>query len=218
MNTIAKRYPWIGGAFCLAVIALIVGVLRPKHASSTDVMVESVQQKDVILYSEWIGTLDGFENAAVRAQVTCYFLRQAYQEGALVQKGQLLFEFDPRPFQAVLDQAEGQLAQATAQLANAEVVQVRTRLDVERYTPLAKEQAASQHDLDNATQNNLAAIATVETAKAQSKRQRCRRNGEGQPRFYSASRSDKWNRLTSPASGRRPGRREQPSGNYGLES
>jgi RND family efflux transporter MFP subunit len=159
----------------LAVIALIVGVPRPKHASGTgagappEVMVAPVQQKDVTLYSEWIGTLDGFENAAVKAQVTGYLLRQDYQEGALVQKGQLLFEIDPRPFQAALDQAQGQLAQATAQLANAEAVQVRTRLDVERYTPLAKEQAASQQDLDNATQNNLAAIATVETAKAQIK-------------------------------------------------
>jgi len=173
MNTIARRYLWIGGAFCLTVIALIVGVLRPKHASGagtgapTDVMVAPVQQKDVTLYSEWIGTLDGFENAAVKAEVTGYLLRQAYQEGALVQKGQLLFEIDPRPFQAALDQAEGQLAQATAQLANAEAVQVRTRLDVERYTPLAKEQAASQQDLDNATQNNLAAKAQVQAAQAQ---------------------------------------------------
>ncbi|HEX8878856.1 MAG TPA: efflux RND transporter periplasmic adaptor subunit, partial [Candidatus Acidoferrum sp.] len=88
-------------------------------------------------------------------------------EGALVKKGQLLFEIDPRPFQAALDQAKGQLAQAKATLGNAEAVQRRTQLDVERYTPLAKEQAASQQDLDNAVQNNLAARATVETDKAQ---------------------------------------------------
>jgi RND family efflux transporter MFP subunit len=175
MNTITKRYLWIGGAFCLVVIALIVGVLHPKHASGTgtgtppDVMVAQVEQKDVALYSEWIGTLDGFENAAVKAQVTGYLLRQDYQEGSFVRKGQLLFEIDPRPFQAALDQAEGQLAQATAQLANAEANQVRTQLDVERYGPLAKEQAASQQDLDNATQNNLAAKATVETTQAQIK-------------------------------------------------
>jgi membrane fusion protein (multidrug efflux system) len=96
-------------------------------------------------------------------------VRQDYQEGAFVRQGQLLFEIDPRPFQAALHQAEGQLAQASAQLANAEAVQVRTQLDVERYTPLAKEQAASQQDLDNATQNNLAAKATVATAQAQIK-------------------------------------------------
>src|SRR6202043_1074385 len=108
-------------------------------------------------------------NADVRGQVTGYLLRQDYQEGALVKKGQLLFEIDPRPFQAALDQANGQLAQAIAQLANAEAVQGRTELDVERYTPLAKLQAASQQDLDNANQNNLAAKATVATDKAQIK-------------------------------------------------
>ena len=116
-----------------------------------------------------VGTLDGFSNADVRAQVTGYLQRQAYQEGAFVKKGQLLFEIDPRPFQAALDQAEGQLAQAKAALANAEAVQGRTELDVNRYVPLAREQAASQQDLDNAVQNNLAAKATVETARAQIK-------------------------------------------------
>jgi membrane fusion protein, multidrug efflux system len=165
----------VGGVLCLVVIALIVGALRPKHASGAgtaappDVMVAQVEQKDVPMYGEWIGTLDGFVNADVRAQVTGYLVRQDYKEGALVSKGQLLFEIDPRPFQAALDQAEGQLAQATAQLANAEAIQMRTQLDVERYTPLAKEQAASQQDLDNATQNNLAAKATVATDEAQIK-------------------------------------------------
>jgi RND family efflux transporter MFP subunit len=130
------------------------------------VEVAQVEQRDVPIYGEWIGTLDGYTNADVRAQVTGYLLRQGYQEGAFVKKGQLLFEIDPRPFQAVLDQAEGQLAQATANLANAKAVQGRTQLDVERYTPLAKEQAASQQDLDNAVQNNLAAEATVATAEA----------------------------------------------------
>src|SRR5712664_264163 len=175
MNSSRKRNLVIAGAVCLVLIALVVRTLRPKHASGAgaapppDVMVAQVKQKDVPIYGEWIGTLDGFVNADVRAQVTGYLVRQAYQEGALVSKGQLLFEIDPRPFQAALDQAEGQLAQATAQLANAEAVQVRTQLDVERYIPLAKEQAASQQDLDNATQNNLAAKATVATAHAQIK-------------------------------------------------
>jgi membrane fusion protein (multidrug efflux system) len=81
----------------------------------------------------------------------------------------LLFEIDPRPFQAAVDQAQGQLAQATATLANAEAVRGRTELDVNRYTPLAREQAASQQDLDNAIQNNMAAKATVATAEAQIK-------------------------------------------------
>jgi membrane fusion protein (multidrug efflux system) len=175
MNTLSKYKFWIGGAFCLVVIGLIIGALRPKHVSgaqpgaSPDVEVVQVEQKDVPIFGEWIGTLDGFTNADVRAQVTGYLLRQGYREGAFVKKGQLLFEIDPRPFQAALDQAEGQLAQAKAMLANAQAVQGRTELDVNRYTPLAKEQAASQQDLDNAVQNNMAAKATVATALAQIK-------------------------------------------------
>jgi membrane fusion protein, multidrug efflux system len=70
-------------------------------------------------------------------------MKQGYQEGAFVKHGQLLFEIDPRPFQAARDQAQGQLAQATAMLACAKAVQGRTELAVNRYTPLAKEQAAS---------------------------------------------------------------------------
>jgi RND family efflux transporter MFP subunit len=165
----------IAGVFCLIVVALIVGALRPKHAAGAgtgappDVLVAQVEQKDVPIYGEWIGTLAGQVNANVQAQVPGYLLKRDYQEGAAVRTGQLLFEIDPRPFQAALDQAEGQLAQATAQLANAEAVQGRTHLDVERYTPLAREQAASQQDLDNANQNNLAAQATVATDKAQIK-------------------------------------------------
>ena len=175
MNTLWKYKLWIGGAVCLAVIGLIIGAIRPSHVAGAhqsappDVEVVQVEQKDVPIFGEWIGTLDGFTNADVRAQVTGYIMRQAYQEGAFVKKGQLLFEIDPRPFQAALDQAEGQLAQAKAMLANAQAVQGRTALDVNHYTPLAKVQAASQQDLDNAIQNNLAAKATVSTAEAQIK-------------------------------------------------
>ena len=163
----------VGGIVGLVVVGLIIGAIRPKHVSGApsgatpDVLVVEVERKDVPVYGEWIGTLDGYSNADVRAQVTGYLSRQAYQEGSFVKQGQLLFEIDPRPFQAALDQAQGQLAQAKASLANAEAVQVRTQLDVNRYTPLAKEQAASQQDLDNSVQNNLAAKANVETAKAQ---------------------------------------------------
>jgi len=175
--TKASRYKLlVGGALGLVVLGLIVGAVRPyKHAlgapgaAAPVVEVVKVQQEDVPIFGEWIGTLDGLVNADVRAQVTGYLLKQGYQEGAFVKQGQLLFQIDPRPFQAALDQAQGQLAQAKANLANAEAVQGRTELDVKRYKPLAQEQAASQQDLDNAVQNNLAAIASVETAKAQIK-------------------------------------------------
>jgi RND family efflux transporter MFP subunit len=199
MNSSLTRSLAVAGAICLVVIVLIVGALRPKRASGAgtvappEVMVAQVEQRDVPIYGEWIGTLDGLVNADVRAQVTGYLVRQDYKEGAYVNKGELLFEIDPRPFQAALDQAEGQLAQANAQLANAEAVQVRTRLDVERYTPLAKEQAASQQDLDNATQNNLAARATVATAQAQIK--------TAEASVETAKLNLGFTRLTSPISG-----------------
>src|SRR5271165_6301690 len=172
MKTLRKYKLWIGAVFGLIVIGLIIGAVRPSHVAGAhpnaplDVEVAQVEQKDVPIFGEWIGTLDGFSNADVRAQVTGYLQRQGYQEGAFVKKGQLLFEIDPRPFQAALDQAQGQLAQAKAGLANAVAVQGRTDLDVKRYRPLAQEQAASQQDLDNAVQNNLAALASVETARA----------------------------------------------------
>jgi membrane fusion protein (multidrug efflux system) len=175
MNSLLRHSFAIAAVAGLIVLAVVVGALRPKHASGAGavalpvVMVAQVEQKDVDLYTEWIGTLAGEVNANVQAQVAGYLLRRDYQEGSSVRKGQLLFQIDPRPFQAALDQANGQLAQAIAQLANAEAVQGRTELDVERYTPLAKLQAASQQDLDNANQNNLAAQATVATDKAQIK-------------------------------------------------
>jgi membrane fusion protein (multidrug efflux system) len=144
------------------------------------VEVVEVQQKDVPIYGEWIGTLDGLVNADIKAQVSGYLLKQNYIEGSFVTKGQLLFEIDPRPFQAALDQAQGQLAQANgglaqakaqlvqseAQLAAAEANQHKAQLDEDRYIPLARQQAITQQDLDNATQSNLAAKAQVQAAKA----------------------------------------------------
>jgi RND family efflux transporter MFP subunit len=173
-----------------AVFAIVVFVLsgcsRTTSAASApppaqEVEVARVVQQDVPISREWIGTLDGLVNAAIKAQVTGYLLTQNYSEGSFVRKGQLLFEIDPRPFEAALNQARGQLSQANgqlaqakaqliqsdAQLAQAQAVQRRTQLDVDRYVPLAKQQAITQQDLDNATQNNLSALAQVDAAKAQ---------------------------------------------------
>jgi RND family efflux transporter MFP subunit len=146
-----------------------------------EVQVVEAQQSDVPLYREWIGTLEGDVNADIKAQVSGYLTQQAYTEGTFVTKGQLLFQIDPRPFQAVLDQAQAQLAQTQGQLeqaraqlsqaqagvAVAQANQRRTQLDVDRYTPLAQQQAITQQDLDNATQNNTAAVAQVEASRAQ---------------------------------------------------
>ena len=146
-----------------------------------EVEVTTIQQRDVPIYQEWIGTLDGLVDADIKAEVSGYLIQQMYQEGSFVRKGTPLFQIDPRPFQASLDQAQGQLAQAEGQLAQAraqqtqaeaqvsvaEANQRRTQLDVDRYTPLAQQEAITQQDLDNATQNNMAAKAQVQSARAQ---------------------------------------------------
>ena len=141
--------------------------IGPAYAPSAGSRGGSSEQKDAPVWNEWIGTLDGLVNAQIKPQVTGYLLRQTYTDGAFVKKGQLLFEIDPRTFEAALDRTKGQLANAEAQLATARANQVKTQLDVNRYTPLAKEQAISQQDLDNAIQANEAAQAQVQAAKAQ---------------------------------------------------
>ena len=171
MKTFAKDDGRDWCALCLITLAVIAtnGCTESTQgaaAQSVDVEVAQVEQRDVPVHSQWIGSLDGFVNANVKAQVTGYLLKQEYKEGSFVRKGQLLFQIDPRPFLALLDQAKAQLAQARAQLVNAEATQRKSQLDVDRYTPLAKEQAATQQDLDNAIQTNLANKATIETSKA----------------------------------------------------
>src|SRR3977135_1827274 len=116
-------------------------------------------QKEVPMYSEWVATLDGYVTAEIRPQVSGYITKQNYTEGSLVRKGQVLFEIDPRPFQATLDRAKGDLAQAEVQLG-------KSTLDVERDTPLAKARAIAQSQLDNEVQAKLGAQAAVESSRA----------------------------------------------------
>jgi len=153
-------------AGAIVLFAVGCGKSGPPKPPPPDVEVVQVEQKDVPVWNEWIGTLDGLVNAQIKPQVTGYLLRQAYTDGAFVKKGQLLFEIDLRTFQAALDQAKGQLANAEGQLATARANQVKAQNDVNRYTPLAKEQAVSQQDLDNAVQANEAAKAQVQAATA----------------------------------------------------
>jgi RND family efflux transporter MFP subunit len=123
------------------------------------VQVAAVIQQSVPIHHEYIATLDGYVNAVIQPQVSGYLIAQNYQEGALVRKNQILFNIDPRPFRTVLDRAKAQLAQAEAQLVKAE-------LDVQRDTPLAREKAIPQSQLDNDIQASLAAKARVQADKA----------------------------------------------------
>lgn len=179
----------IAGAAAIALVAAgaVVAVNHSKTAAAQqappppDVIVAPVQQQDLPVEREWVGTLDGMVNASIKAEVTGYLLRQDYAEGSFVHKGQQLFEIDPRPFQAAADQAAGQLAQAhaqlsqaqaglvqaKAQLATAQANQRKAQLDEDRYGPLAQQQAVTQQDLDNARQNNEAQKAQVAAAEAQ---------------------------------------------------
>ena len=172
-----KHVAWVSGALVAVILVNVVtrsGAKRSTPSLPVPVVeVAAAQQKDVPVYGEWIGTLTGQVNADVKAQVTGYLLTRNYKEGSFVRKGQLLFEIDPRPFQAALDQAKGQLAQAQAQLiqnqaqlATAEANQLKSQLDVEKYDPLAKVDAVSKQDFDNATQTNLANKAQVKAAEA----------------------------------------------------
>ncbi len=139
---------------------------KPPAAGPPEVEVVEVTQKDVPITREWVATLNGFVNAEIRAQVSGYLVKQNYSNGAYVKKGTQLFQLDARPFKATLDQATGNLQQAKADLAKAEAQLGKTQLDVERYTPLVKQGAVSQQELDNATQANLGAKAQVSAARA----------------------------------------------------
>jgi membrane fusion protein (multidrug efflux system) len=123
------------------------------------VTVVKAGQSDVPLSGEWVGTLDGYVNAQIQPQANGYLIRQDYREGSKVAEGQVLFEIDPRPFEAALEQAQGQLGQAQAQLALAQI-------NVNRDTPLAEAHAIARSQLDNEIQQKAQAEATVKTAEA----------------------------------------------------
>jgi len=127
--------------------------------SLPEVQVVTVAPADVPIFEEWIGTLDGFVNAQIHAQVSGYLLAQNYLEGREVKKGDLLFQIDPRPFEAILHQAQAKLAQDQAQAW-------KTELDVKRDTQLSKEHVVSQEVFDDATQANLVANALVKADEA----------------------------------------------------
>lgn len=150
-------------ATLLALVTLFLSGCAKKETPpppAPEVEVTPVTQRDVPLYTKCIATLDGYVNAQIQPQVTGYLMTQTYREGTVVRKGEVLFEIDPRPFEAALQQSKGHLAEAEAQLG-------KTKLDVARDTPLAKESAIPQAQLDNDIQANQAAEAMVSAANAQ---------------------------------------------------
>ncbi len=149
--------------FCTLFSILIVFATGCKKKSPSppppEVQVITLAPTNIPIFEEWIGTLDGLVNAQIHAQVSGYLIAQNYAEGREVKKGDSLFEIDPRPFQAALDQAKAKLVQDKAQAG-------KTELDVERFAPLAKEQAISQEQLDDAVQANAGAQAQVKADEA----------------------------------------------------
>jgi len=157
-----KRHPVLSalsGAILLLSVTSCTNTKANPSPPAPDVEVTEIVQKDVPIVSEWVAVLDGFVNAQIQPRVSGYVIRQDYKEGSVVKQGQVLFEIDPRPFKAALDQAKAQLSQAEAQLGKA-------TLDVERDTPLAEARAIAKAQLDTEIQAKLGAQAQVQAAKA----------------------------------------------------
>jgi membrane fusion protein (multidrug efflux system) len=139
--------------FSLALLLPLFGCKKePESAvAPPEVQVAAVEQRDVPVYRDWVGTLQGEVNATISAQVSGYLLTRNYEEGSLVTNGQVLFQIDDRTYKAALDQALAKLG--------------KSEMDVKRYTPLAQTQAISQQELDDAIQANLANEAAAEAAR-----------------------------------------------------
>lgn len=158
----AVQRPWNGAAVCLVLLAFAPGCQNKAPTSAAappQVEVATVVQKNVPIYREWVGTLEGQVNATISAQVTGYLVERAYNEGSVVTNGQVLFQIEKGPFEAALAQAKAQLEVAKARKG-------KTELDVKRYTPLAASEAISKQELDDAIQADKAAAAQIDSAQA----------------------------------------------------
>jgi membrane fusion protein, multidrug efflux system len=141
----------LGAAFALMLSLPGCKPPPPPAPPPPDVEVVDVLRKDEPIRAEWIGTLDGSVNAEIRAEVSGYILRQGYKDGAPVHKGDVLFQIDPRPFQAAYDQVKATYDKAT--------------LDLRRQSELIQKGAISQEEYDNAVQTQLADKAALEQAE-----------------------------------------------------
>jgi membrane fusion protein (multidrug efflux system) len=164
------KFARVAGALLLS--AGLLSGCGKKNAAPTSppqampVTVVKVQPTNVPITGEWVGTLDGYVNAQIQPQASGYLIKQNYREGAQVSKGQILFEIDPRPFQAALDQAKGQQAQAEGQVLQAQAQFGLAEINVNRDTPLAKARAIAQSQLDNDIQQKAQTEASVKSAEA----------------------------------------------------
>jgi len=150
----------VGIIICMTLVMMLAcDKKKPEAPSPPIVEVVEVMQKDVPIFQEWVGALDGYVNAVIRPQVTGYLIKQNYREGELVKKGQILFEIDPPTFQASLDQAKAQLSQQKARHET-------TKANLARIRPLAEKNAVSQKDLDDAVGAELSTRSSVEAAQA----------------------------------------------------
>lgn len=167
------------GLVLLCAVAILGGCAGKSESQAAGpppppgVLVSNVIQQDVPIYGDWVATLDGYTNANIQPQVSGYLIRQNYREGSFLHKDDVMFEIDPRPFQAALDQAKGQLAQARGQLAQAQgqLAQAEAQrglaaINVKRDTPLAAAHAIPQSQLDNDVQSQAQTQALVQTDQA----------------------------------------------------
>jgi len=132
---------------------------EPAAPTPPVVLVTTAEQADVPIFSEAVATLEGSTNSQIYAQISGYLLRRNYNEGTQVKKGDLLFEIDPKPFQANLDKA-------TATLQNNQSQLTRTQQDLARYAALVKSGAVSQQEYQNEVQTVQSAQANVDAAQA----------------------------------------------------
>jgi len=183
------RMAWVayGGVLASAIFALALILLSgcgkgqgQQAPPVPTVEVVEVIPTDVPVYAEWIGSLDGSINATIRAQVQGYLIKQLYREGDFVRKGQILFEIDPRPFQAAVDQAKADweqakaswskskaaLEQAKADVARMEALHATAKANLKRIKPLVEQELMSQKDLDDAIGAEESTVASVNAARA----------------------------------------------------
>lgn len=169
--TSKKGYEWVGGICLLGSLLFFTSCSKSgavvQAAKPLSVAVIQVQTGNVPVSNEWVGTMDGYVNAQIQPQVSGYLVKQLYREGSVVRQGEVLFQIDPRPFQALLDQAQAQVEQAQGALGQAQAQLELANINVARDTPLAAQRAIAQSLLDNEKQQKVQQEAAVKAAQAQ---------------------------------------------------